>query len=97
MGLLGRQSAGARQDPLGPLQLHGHRHHHPTETCDPTVPVDFTPLGAELPPTPSIRYVRRQPRKSSHICTAAACPAPVCQACLIHASRALHQPPSRGY
>lgn len=66
MGLLGGQSAGARQDPLGPLQLHGHRHHHPTEPCDPTVPVDFTPLGAELPPTPSIRYVRRQPRKSSH-------------------------------
>lgn len=96
-GLLGGQSAGARQDPLGPLQPHGHCHHHPTETCDPTLPVDFTPLGAELPPTPSIRYVRRQPRKSSHIWTAAACPVPVCQARLIHTSRALHQPPSRGY
>lgn len=43
-GLLGGQSAGARQDPLGLLRRHGHHHHHPTETCDPTVPVNFTPL-----------------------------------------------------
>ena len=51
-GLLGGRSAGARRGPLGPLRLHGHLHHHPTETCDPTVPVNFTPseLSWRQPP-----------------------------------------------
>ena len=51
-GLLGGRSAGARRGSLRPLRLHGHLHHHPTETCDPTVPVNFTPseLSCRQPP-----------------------------------------------